>query len=270
MNSALQSDPAGLWAGLCWLKSWLFQGMPDSDWADEIKAEWALQPGEMSGISKPKSTKPRSETGWVTLYVNHSHPDNLLPLRCCWEGWPTRAGQSRRRPWWRRRTLARSRRTRCSGCWPGWDQSWGWRLGWATPSGRYRQSSILFLASGTVYRVTYQVGQNLRWHQNKSSVLVWGPVLKCHLLFGVNGRFGPRWCVTLYRATLVVADLGWVDLNIDVPLPAKFCEGRWELGRTGYAARQDDGASTSKSTQPRSETTSVTLYVNWVYELLTR
>ena len=38
-----------------------------------------------------------------------------------------------------------------------------------------------------------------------------------------------------YRVTLVVADLGWVDLNIEVPLSAKFC---WEFGRTGYAARQ--------------------------------
>ena len=44
-----------------------------------------------------------------------------------------------------------------------------------------------------------------------------------------------------YRATLVVADLGWVDLNFDIPLSAKFCWGSWEFGRTGRVARQDDG-----------------------------
>ena len=27
----------------------------------------------------------------------------------------------------------------------------------------------------------------------------------------------------MYRVTLVVADLVWVDLNFDIPLSAKFC-----------------------------------------------
>ena len=39
----------------------------------------------------------------------------------------------------------------------------------------------------------------------------------------------------------MVADLGWVDLNFDIPLSAKFCWGSWEFGRTGRVARQDDG-----------------------------
>ena len=54
----------------------------------------------------------------------------------------------------------------------------------------------------------------------------------------------------LYRVTLVVADLGWVDLNFDVPPYAQFCWGQWEFGRTVWAAGQDDGTSESKSTQP--------------------
>ena len=60
----------------------------------------------------------------------------------------------------------------------------------------------------------------------------------------------------------MVADLSWIDLNFDIPLSAKFCWGRWEFGRTGRVARQDDGTYKSKSTQPRSETTSVTLYTS--------
>ena len=63
-----------------------------------------------------------------------------------------------------------------------------------------------------------------------------------------------------YRVTLVVVDLGWVDLYFDVPMSARFCWGQWGFGRTGWAAGQDDGTSESKSTQPRSATTSVTLY----------
>ena len=41
--------------------------------------------------------------------------------------------------------------------------------------------------------------------------------------------------------TLVVAYMGWVDLDFDVPLSPRFCLGRWELGKTGWAAGQDDG-----------------------------
>ena len=41
--------------------------------------------------------------------------------------------------------------------------------------------------------------------------------------------------------TLVVADLGWVDFNFDIPLSAIFCWGSWESGRTGRIAGQDDG-----------------------------
>ena len=63
-----------------------------------------------------------------------------------------------------------------------------------------------------------------------------------------------------YRVTLVVADLGWVGMNFKVPLSAQFCLGCWEFDRTGCAARQDHGTSESKPNQPRSATTSVTLY----------
>ena len=65
----------------------------------------------------------------------------------------------------------------------------------------------------------------------------------------------------IYRVTLVVADLGWVDLYFDVPMSARFCWGQWGFGRTGWAAGQDDGTSESKSTQLGSATTSVTLYL---------
>ena len=44
-----------------------------------------------------------------------------------------------------------------------------------------------------------------------------------------------------YRVTLVVADLGWVDLKFYIPLSAKFGWGTWESGRTCRVARQDDG-----------------------------
>ena len=43
-----------------------------------------------------------------------------------------------------------------------------------------------------------------------------------------------------YRVTLVVSDMGCIDLNFDIPLSAS-----WEY-----------------ESQPRSETTSVTLYMN--------
>ena len=54
-----------------------------------------------------------------------------------------------------------------------------------------------------------------------------------------------------YRVTLVVAYMGWVDLDFKVPLSAGFCLGRWEFGRTGYTSGKDNGTSKSKSTQPR-------------------
>ena len=49
--------------------------------------------------------------------------------------------------------------------------------------------------------------------------------------------------------------------DFDVPPPAQFCVGHrhQKFGRTGWAVRQDDGTSKSKSIQPRSVTTSVTL-----------
>ena len=62
-----------------------------------------------------------------------------------------------------------------------------------------------------------------------------------------------------YRVTVVVENLGWVDLNFNVLLSAQFCWGSWELGRSGWVAKQDDGTSKSESTQPRSLITSVTL-----------
>ena len=48
-----------------------------------------------------------------------------------------------------------------------------------------------------------------------------------------------------------VTYVGWVDLDFDVPLSARFCLGRLEFGRTGWAGGQDDGTSKFKSTQPR-------------------
>ena len=62
-----------------------------------------------------------------------------------------------------------------------------------------------------------------------------------------------------YRGTLVVADLGWLDFNLDIPLSAKFRWGSREFGGTDRAARQYDGTQKSESTHPRSTTTSVTL-----------
>ena len=45
--------------------------------------------------------------------------------------------------------------------------------------------------------------------------------------------------------------LGWVELDVDVPLIARFCLDRREFGRTGRAGGQNDGTSKLKSTQPR-------------------
>ena len=56
----------------------------------------------------------------------------------------------------------------------------------------------------------------------------------------------------IYRVTLVVVDLGWVDLYFDVPMSARFSWGQWYLAEL---AGQDDGTSESKTTQPRSATT---------------
>ena len=54
----------------------------------------------------------------------------------------------------------------------------------------------------------------------------------------------------LYRVTLVVEDLGWVELNFDVPLFAKFCWGSWEFCRIGWAARQENGTSNQSQPNP--------------------
>ena len=55
----------------------------------------------------------------------------------------------------------------------------------------------------------------------------------------------------VYRVTLSVANLGWIDLNLDVPLLAKICLGQWEFGIIGWGAKQDDRIFILKSTQPR-------------------
>ena len=45
-----------------------------------------------------------------------------------------------------------------------------------------------------------------------------------------------------------------VTYNLNVPLSAQFCLGRWVFGRIGWAARKDGGTSKTKLTQPRSLT----------------
>ena len=65
---------------------------------------------------------------------------------------------------------------------------------------------------------------------------------------------------------MVVGYLGWVEqglgvnYNLDIPLSARFCCGRWKLGRIGSADGQDVGTLKSMSTLPMFETTSPTLY----------
>ena len=44
----------------------------------------------------------------------------------------------------------------------------------------------------------------------------------------------------------MVADLGSADLNFDVPLSAQNCLGSMKFGRSGWAAKQDDGTSQIK------------------------
>ena len=72
----------------------------------------------------------------------------------------------------------------------------------------------------------------------------------------IDGRI-----ISTYRVTLVVANLGWVDLNLPLPLSAQLCCGQWGFGRIGWVAKQDDETSKIKATQPRFATTSVTLYM---------
>ena len=57
----------------------------------------------------------------------------------------------------------------------------------------------------------------------------------------------------------MVANLGWVDLNLDVPLSAQLCWGQWEFGRIGWVAKHDDDDDDEKATQSRFATTRVTL-----------
>ena len=57
----------------------------------------------------------------------------------------------------------------------------------------------------------------------------------------------------IYRVTKVVADLGWVDLDL-VSSP-----GRWAATVATYCPSQMVQHPKSKSTQPRSATTFVTL-----------
>ena len=58
----------------------------------------------------------------------------------------------------------------------------------------------------------------------------------------------------------MVANLGWVDLNLDVPLSAHICWGKLEFGRIGFVVKHNDG--TSKSTQSSFAITTVTLYLD--------
>ena len=45
----------------------------------------------------------------------------------------------------------------------------------------------------------FRLCQTSHWHQNKSTVLVWGPCIKRNLCFDVNRRFGITWMVTLHK-----------------------------------------------------------------------
>ena len=78
----------------------------------------------------------------------------------------------------------------------------------------FRNESLWFMAIVEVrkciperrYTVAWYTGwpfrliQTSHWHQNISSVIVWGPCTKSILSFGVNGRFEPTWMVTLYKS----------------------------------------------------------------------
>ena len=64
-----------------------------------------------------------------------------------------------------------------------------------------------------------------------------------------------------YRVTLVVADLGWVDFDFYVP---SSCIAALPVLLNSLLPQQnwaDSKITKFKSTQPRSTTTSVTLYV---------
>ena len=60
----------------------------------------------------------------------------------------------------------------------------------------------------------------------------------------------------MYRVTKVVADLGWVDLDL------LSSHSRWAATVATYCPSQMVQYPKSKSTQPRSATTFVTLYVS--------
>ena len=72
-----------------------------------------------------------------------------------------------------------------------------------------------------------------------------------------------KWMVpqsaTEYRVTLVVADLGWVDFDSDVPSSCPAAQPVLPNPHWPQQNRADIGTSKYKSTQPRSATTSVTL-----------
>ena len=63
----------------------------------------------------------------------------------------------------------------------------------------------------------------------------------------------------VYRATLVVVDLGWVDFDSDVPSSCPAAQPVLPNPHWPQQNREDIGTSKYKSTQPRSATTSVTL-----------
>ena len=64
--------------------------------------------------------------------------------------------------------------------------------------------------------------------------------------------------------TLVVADLGWVDFDSDVPSSCPAAQPVLPNPHWPQQNRADIGTSKYKSTQPRSATTSVTLY-NYIH-----
>ena len=64
-----------------------------------------------------------------------------------------------------------------------------------------------------------------------------------------------------YRFRYAVVYLGWVDIDYGNSTTCPILLRQPEFWQYSYAARQDDGTSRSKSTQPRSMTTCPTLYI---------
>ena len=66
----------------------------------------------------------------------------------------------------------------------------------------------------------------------------------------------------------MVEDLGWVDFDSDVPSSCPAAQPVLPNPHWPQQNQADIGTSKNKSTQPRSATTSVTLYVHYIYMLM--